>query len=189
VGELRALGEVSQAVNSTLDLETVLSTIVTKAVQLSGTEAGAIYVYDEVKSEFELQSTYGMSEELIAAIKEHRVGVGVGADDPVGKAYAMRAMVQIHDLREEAKTPVLEFVLQAGYRALLVVPLVGPESVVGSYGARRRASSPSRPPIFSRPSQPSRCSRSRTHTCSRRLARRATSSKWRANTSRSSSPT
>ena len=46
VGELRALGEVSQAVNSTLDLETVLSTIVAKAVQLSGTEAGAIYVFD-----------------------------------------------------------------------------------------------------------------------------------------------
>ena len=38
VGELKALGEVSQAVNSTLDLETVLATIVTKAVQLSGTE-------------------------------------------------------------------------------------------------------------------------------------------------------
>ena len=47
VDELRALGEVSQAVNSTLDLETVLSTIVAKAVQLSGTEAGAIYVFDD----------------------------------------------------------------------------------------------------------------------------------------------
>src|SRR4029079_18991891 len=35
VGELRALGEVSQTVNSTLDLETVLNTIVAKAVQLS----------------------------------------------------------------------------------------------------------------------------------------------------------
>jgi len=80
VGELRALGEVSQAVNSTLDLETVLNTIVSKAVQLSGTEAGAIYVHDEVKSEFELRSTYGMSEELIAAIREHHVRVGVGAE-------------------------------------------------------------------------------------------------------------
>src|SRR5262249_15308377 len=47
VEELRALGEVSQAVNSTLELETVLSTIVAKAVQLSGTEAGAIYVFDD----------------------------------------------------------------------------------------------------------------------------------------------
>src|SRR5256886_12100 len=48
VEELRALGEVSQAVNSTLDLETVLATIVAKAVQLSGTEAGGIYVFDEL---------------------------------------------------------------------------------------------------------------------------------------------
>src|SRR5436190_3825556 len=46
VEELRALGEVTQAVNSTLELQTVLSTIVAKAVQLSGTEAGAIYVLD-----------------------------------------------------------------------------------------------------------------------------------------------
>src|SRR5262249_23637031 len=42
VEELRALGEVSQAVNSTLDLETVLNTIVAKAVQLSKTDAGVI---------------------------------------------------------------------------------------------------------------------------------------------------
>ena len=47
VKELRAFGEVTQAVNSTLDLQTVLSTIVAKAVQLSGTEAGIIYVDDE----------------------------------------------------------------------------------------------------------------------------------------------
>ena len=45
VEELQALGEVSQAVNSTLDIQTVLSTIVTKAVQLSSTEAGAIYTF------------------------------------------------------------------------------------------------------------------------------------------------
>jgi GAF domain-containing protein len=55
VGELRALGEVSQAVNSTLDLETVLSTIVAKAVQLSGTEAGAIYVFDDRQRELHLR--------------------------------------------------------------------------------------------------------------------------------------
>src|SRR5262245_55525777 len=47
VDELRALGDVSQAVNSTLDLATVLSTIVSRAVLLSGTEAGAIYEFDE----------------------------------------------------------------------------------------------------------------------------------------------
>src|SRR5262249_53484185 len=48
VEELQALGEVSQAVNSTLDLETVLATIVAKAVQLSNTDAGVIYAFDEL---------------------------------------------------------------------------------------------------------------------------------------------
>ena len=70
VAELRALGEVSQAVNSTLDLNEVLNTIVTKAVQLSETDAGAIYDYDETRGEFGLRSTYGMDDALIAAIKE-----------------------------------------------------------------------------------------------------------------------
>ena len=52
VDELRALGEVSQAVNSTLDLETVLTTIVGRAAQLSRTDAGAIYVFDEERQGF-----------------------------------------------------------------------------------------------------------------------------------------
>jgi hypothetical protein len=43
VGELQALGEVSQAVSSSLDLETVLKTIVTRAVELSGSYSGIIY--------------------------------------------------------------------------------------------------------------------------------------------------
>jgi GAF domain-containing protein len=68
IEELQALGEVSQAVNSTLDLETVLTTIVGRAIQLSHTDAGAIYVFDEERKEFHLHATYGMSEALIAAI-------------------------------------------------------------------------------------------------------------------------
>jgi nitrate/nitrite-specific signal transduction histidine kinase len=57
VEELRALGDVSQAVNSTIDLETVVSTIVMKAVQLSGTEAGTIYVFDEASQEFRMRAS------------------------------------------------------------------------------------------------------------------------------------
>ena len=84
VGELRALGEVSQAVNSTLDLETVLSTIVAKAVQLSGTEAGAIYGYDQQAREFRLRATYGMDRELIDALTQRHIGF----DDPkIGRAH------------------------------------------------------------------------------------------------------
>jgi signal transduction histidine kinase len=134
VGELRALGEVSQAVNSTLDLETVLNTIVTKAVQLSSTDAGAIYVYDEVQKTFQLRSSYGMSQELIAAIKAQQIG----GDDPVGQAARRRSTVQVADLSNEPSSPAQELILRAGYRALLVVPLVGPDKVLGALVVRRK---------------------------------------------------
>ena len=69
VGELKALGEVSQAVSSTLDLEAVLTRIVSHAVQLSGTDGGAIYEYDEPSEEFQLRATDHMEEELITALR------------------------------------------------------------------------------------------------------------------------
>src|SRR5262249_36563467 len=94
VEELRALGEVSQAVNSTLDTDTVLTTIVAKAVELSGTEAGAIYTFDESRQEFWLRATHGMDKALVSAIRDRRIGAGETA---VGKAAADRAPLQIPD--------------------------------------------------------------------------------------------
>src|SRR5439155_25238715 len=46
VEQLTALGEVSQAVSSTLDVETVLSTIVSRASQLAGAAGCSTYEYD-----------------------------------------------------------------------------------------------------------------------------------------------
>ncbi|MDF2972145.1 MAG: Adenylate cyclase [Microvirga sp.] len=135
VGELRALGEVSQAVNSTLDLETVLSTIVAKAVQLSATEAGAIYVFSKLRQKFRLRATYGMSEAMIADIGKQSVGLG---DSYIGKAASSGDAVQVPDLTAEPASPVRDLVLGAGYRALLVLPLMRPGGVVGALVVRRK---------------------------------------------------
>jgi GAF domain-containing protein len=135
VEELRALGEVGRAVNSTLDVETVLRTIVTKAVELSATDAGAIYVFDEDRREFRLRATYGMSEAMIAAISDRHIGVG---DANIGAAAQRRAPIQIADLREAPTSALNDIILAAGYRALLVVPLLGADRVVGALVVRRR---------------------------------------------------
>ena len=134
ISELQALGEVSHAVNSTLDLAAVLDTIVSKAVQLSQTEAGAIYVHDQGESKFELRSTFGMSKELIAGLREQPIGVG----DAIGEAAAQREPIQIADLSEEPSSSVTELVLRSGYRAVLIVPLIGPDRVVGALVVRRK---------------------------------------------------
>jgi GAF domain-containing protein len=135
VSELRALGEVSQAVNSTLDLETVLSTIVAKAVQLSGTEAGAIYGYDEQACEFRLRATYGMDQGLIDALTQQHIGL----DDPsVAEVFAQREPIQVADLREEPASDINKITLSAGYRARMVAPLLRGEDIVGTLVVRRR---------------------------------------------------
>ena len=135
VDELRALGEVSHAVNSTLDLETVLSTIVAKAVQLSATEAGAIYVFSKLRQKFRLRATYGMSEAMIAEIGKQGVGLG---ESYIGKATQSGEAVQVPDLVTEPASPIRDLVLNAGYRALLVVPLLRPGRVVGALVVRRK---------------------------------------------------
>ena len=43
--DLTALGEVGRAVSSTLDMKTVLKTIVDRAVELSGTDGGSIFYF------------------------------------------------------------------------------------------------------------------------------------------------
>jgi GAF domain-containing protein len=134
VEELRALGEVSRAVNSTLDLETVLSTIVAKAVQLSNTDAGVIYVFDELDQTLRVRATYGLSDELVAAIR----GQPAGASDALRQAIQDRQPLEIADIRDEPLSPVREIAMRAGFRARLVVPLVGTNRVVGALVIRRK---------------------------------------------------
>jgi GAF domain-containing protein len=133
VEELQALGEVSQAVNSTIDLQTVLSTIVAKAVQLSATEAGAIYVFDEVQQLFRLRAVYGLSEQVIAAIEDQHIG----ASEAIRQVTQDRQPQEVADIRDEPPSPLRGIAMRAGYRARLTIPLVGADKVVGALVIRR----------------------------------------------------
>jgi two-component system, NtrC family, sensor kinase len=134
VGELRALGEVTQAVNSTVDLETVLTTIVAKATQLSNTEAGAIYVFDDARQEFRLRATHGMDDAIIAAIRDRHLHIGETA---IGRNVEQRRPIQIPDVQNDPSS-VLDVIVRAGFQALLTVPLLGTDRIVGALVVRRK---------------------------------------------------
>jgi signal transduction histidine kinase len=134
VEELRALGEVTQAVNSTVDLETVLSTIVAKAAQLSNTEAGAIYVFDEATEEFRLRATYGLESAAVAEIRDRHIRLGETA---IGEAALQRMPIQIPDIQSDPSS-ALDIIIRAGFRALLIVPLLSNDQIVGALVVRRR---------------------------------------------------
>jgi signal transduction histidine kinase len=138
VGELKALGEVGQAVSSTLDLQTVLSTIVGRAVQLSGTNCGIIYEYDEPTQEFHLRANYQMEEELVNAYRATPLRLGQGA---TGRAAETRVPVQIADLRQEhelATRGMRPILSRLGYQSLLAVPLLLDQKIMGALTIYRR---------------------------------------------------
>jgi signal transduction histidine kinase len=131
VEELKALGEVSQAVSSSLDLHTVLTTIVDRAVQLSGASGGVIYEYDEATQEFRLRASHGLEEALIVVLMRARIRVGEGA---IGKAAATRAAVQVPDMLDERGSILPQMrplLVQSGYRSLLAVPLLIEQQIFG----------------------------------------------------------
>jgi signal transduction histidine kinase len=131
VAELKALGEVGRAVSSSLDLETVLTSIVSHAVQLSGTDAGAIYEYDETAQEFHLRASHRTEEELVEALRANPIRLGDGA---VGRAAAIGVPVQITDILDGAEYTTTRFrpmLGQLGYRSLLAIPLLREERILG----------------------------------------------------------
>jgi GAF domain-containing protein len=140
VQQLTALGEVGQAVSSTLELETVLTTVVAHAVQLSGTSAGIIYEYDEAAEKFDLRASYRMEEELVEVYRTTPIRLGQGA---TGRAAATRAPVQVADLlteRELAVSRIRPMLARLGYQSLLAVPLLLGERIMGALTVYRRES-------------------------------------------------
>jgi two-component system, NtrC family, sensor kinase len=138
VGELRALGEVGQAVSSTLDLQTVLSTIVRHAVQLSGTDGGVVYEYDEAPKEFHLRASHLMEGEVVEALQATPVRPGQGA---TGRAATMRAPVQLPDILNEQEftgTRVRPIFARLGYRSVLAVPLLREGRIMGALTVWRK---------------------------------------------------
>jgi signal transduction histidine kinase len=133
---LTALFEVGQAVASTLDLDRLLQTVVARAAGLAGADGGAVYEYDPVAGAFDLRATDRMDAALVAAMREARVGLG---ESVVGQAGQRREPVQVADILAEGHGgPTLRVLRDAGYRAVLAVPLLRENAVVGALVVRRR---------------------------------------------------
>jgi GAF domain-containing protein/anti-sigma regulatory factor (Ser/Thr protein kinase) len=136
--ELKALGEVGQAVSSTLELETVLTRIASHAVQLTGAAGGAIYEYDEATEEFHLRGSHQIEKEFIETLRASPIRLGGGA---LGQAASSRAPVEVADIldeREFSATRLRPVLRQLGYRSLLAVPLLREDRIMGGLTIFRR---------------------------------------------------
>ncbi len=138
VQELKALGEVGQAVSSTLDLETVLTTIVARATALAGMDSGVIYEYEEEHEQFRLRATQDLEAEIVEALQATPVRTGEGV---TGRMAVIREPVQIPDITQGGayQSHVRDLLLRAGYRALLAVPLLREDHLLGGLVVNRKS--------------------------------------------------
>ncbi len=138
VEKLTALGEVSRAVSSTLDVETVLNTIVSRASQLAGAAGCSIYEYDEGAEQFALRATYNYDAEFVEAIRAAPLRKGEGL---MGRAAQMREPVQVPDITQPGayQSSHRDTLIRFGYRALLSVPLLREDQIIGSLSFNRKA--------------------------------------------------
>jgi signal transduction histidine kinase len=133
VGQLTALGEVGQAVSSSLDLETVLTTIVSRAVQLSGLDGGTVFEYDEASEEFVQRATTG-SARVLAGRAVVRKGEGV-----VGRTAVTFEPVQVWDIQVGGayESRLREALVGAGVRAIIAVPIIREGRLLGGFAVNR----------------------------------------------------
>ncbi len=138
VEELKALGEVSQAVNSTIDLQTVLTTIVTRASALSGSEGGIIYEFDEANQSFHVRAAHHISSTHLEALRKAPIRIGEGA---LGRAAATQAPCQVANIHQDrlfAALQVRDVLIDVGFRSLLAVPLLRESRLLGGLVVYRR---------------------------------------------------
>ncbi len=137
LAELRVLGEVGQAVGSTLDLETVLRTIVSRATGLAGVEGGAMFEYDADREEFRLRTADGLPDDLVAALAAAPMAKGEGV---IGRLALTGAPAAVADIGDESvyRSRVRDILLRHGYRSLLAVPLLREDRVLGGLVVNRR---------------------------------------------------
>jgi GAF domain-containing protein len=146
-----ATSEVLQVISSSPgELQPVFATMLENAVRICDAKWGTIHRWEgdalQLMATHNLppafaeargrspHATYGMSETMITAITDQRIGVG----DAIGAATTQRKPIQVPDIRNEPTSPVNEIIVREGYRGILVIPLLRPDHIVGALVVRRK---------------------------------------------------
>jgi GAF domain-containing protein/HAMP domain-containing protein len=135
VNDLKALSDIGQIVSSTLDQKTVLSTVVERAVSLAAADAGVVFHFNEADQSFGLVETIGLDD---ATAEAYRVGGAMAGASGVGEAIKSRQTVQYPDLASRPSNPLRDVAVGAGFHAVLIVPLIAANRLLGTLTILRK---------------------------------------------------
>ena len=118
--EVRALSDVSRAVSSSLDLRQVLNAVAGHAVNLSKSDGCGVFEFNQLRQALDVVASHNLSSEFLASI--HNMTIDVDKTT-TGQAAKSGQPIQVPEMAEAYDYPYREFVLQAGFRSVLTVPM------------------------------------------------------------------
>ena len=131
---LRLLTETIAAVNSTLDLEEVLSLVASKVADALEADACFVYLYDEHADELVLRATHGTRVEEMTGRPRMRPGDGI-----TGSAAAERAPVMLPaQAHLDERFKAFPNLPEDEYESILAVPILAREKLAGALNVRTR---------------------------------------------------
>ncbi len=134
VDQLEALGKLGEAVSSSLDLGTVLSTIVMHAVQMSGADGGSLMEFDDAEQHFFVRTAYGTSDETLERLRNVEISLH---DTFVGRAALEGRPLQIIDLTGLELDVHQRALFETGWRSMVAMPMLREGQIVGVLVVRR----------------------------------------------------
>src|SRR5262249_20343565 len=134
IGELKVLEEVGRAVASSLDLNAVLPTVASRALDITHADAVLIYGYDRDSRRFNLVEAGGIDKAAEGPPQTPDEDTTV-----LGRAAATGEPITIPDLSLADEFFLRDVAVQAGFHAVLVVPLVDQQGVLGALVVLRHA--------------------------------------------------
>jgi two-component sensor histidine kinase/putative methionine-R-sulfoxide reductase with GAF domain len=131
---LRLLTETIETVNSTLDLEEVLSLVAREVAEALGADACFVYLYDERADELILRATHGAGVEEAGRRPRMRPGEGF-----TGTAVETRAPVMVPaQAHLDPRFKGFPNLPEAEYESILAVPLLARDKLEGALNVRTR---------------------------------------------------
>ncbi|HEY8425576.1 MAG TPA: HD domain-containing phosphohydrolase [Limnochordales bacterium] len=132
---LQAFHDVGIELVASLDVHRVLQTVARYAAELTGSDAGGVFEYDPADGTLRVSAGHRASRAFEEGIRQARVTLGQGA---IGQAALGGRPVQIPDIEAEPDYPFHPLVRAEGFRAILAVPMLAREELLGGLVVWRR---------------------------------------------------
>ncbi len=141
--QLAALIDVTRAINVSLDLDQTLRSISTYAARLTRSDSALIFLYDQEQEVLTVRASYNAPAGYLAEVGERQPPPSAEPETLANCSLTVRAVVerrpvQIADVDAAPLYRSRDLLMRWGYRAVLVVPLLHDERVIGAMSVLRR---------------------------------------------------